>query len=88
MKNNQPKYSKTEFDGFTHRFIVRFSVDEDWRSDMNLDVYSNSGSYEDIGWFIDKNNSSKVKSYEIVHRATKEQDELCSKLIEESLLNL
>ena len=86
--NIHPEYSKKEFEGFTHRFIIRIRVDEDWRNDTNLTIYSNSGSRLSLACFLDKNKTSRVRSFEIVHCATKEQDELCSKFIEESLLNL
>ena len=29
MKNTEIKYSKQEFEGYTHRFIVKFKVDKD-----------------------------------------------------------
>lgn len=79
------KYSRKEFEGFTHRFIVKFKVDNDWRHDSNINIYSNSGSYEKLGDFIDSKKSPKVLSFTIEHRATKEQDELASKFIDEIL---
>ena len=86
--SQQPKYSRKEFDGFTHRFIVRVSVDEDWRNDSSLTIYSNSESKFELGIFLCKNKSAKVKSFEIVHSTTKEQDEAAAIFIEESLKEL
>jgi hypothetical protein len=44
----ETKYSKEQFDGFTHRFIVKFKVDGDWRNDTNITLYSNSDSYQKL----------------------------------------
>lgn len=79
------KYSKTEFEGYTHRFIVKFKVDDDWRNDTNITLYSNSDSYLKLEEFIKLKKSDKVISFTIEHRASKEQDEIASKFIEEIL---
>jgi hypothetical protein len=77
------KYAKEKFDGFTHRFIVKFKVDDDWRNDRNITIYSNSDSYQKLLDFIEVKKSEKVLGYEVVHRASKEQDEASSKFIDE-----
>lgn len=78
------KYSRTPFDGFTHRFIVEFTLFNE--SDIiNYTIYSNSGSYQELDNFINEKKKDKVKSFKIVHRASKEQDELTSKFIDEML---
>ena len=77
------KYSKEKFEGYTHRFIVKISVDEDWRNDISLTLYSNSGSYKDILNFLEKNKTAKVKDYKVEHKASKEQDEHSAKFIDE-----
>jgi len=82
----ETKYSRIEFDGYTHRFIVQFETGENYTS--NLTLYSNSGKYTELEEFVNKNKSEKVLSFKIVHRATKEQDELTGKLIEETLKNI
>lgn len=74
-------YSKEEFEGFTHRFIVRLRVDEDWRNNISTNIYSNSGSYQKLSDFIEEKKSEKVVAFDIVHRATKEQDEASLKLL-------
>jgi hypothetical protein len=79
----ETKYSKTPFDDYTHRFIVRFSVDDDWRHDTSIDIYANDGSHDNLKLYIDEHKSQKVTHFEIIHRATKEQDECASKFIEE-----
>ena len=81
----ETKYSKEQFDGFTHRFIIRFSIDEDWRNDTNLHIYSNSDSEEELEKFIKERKSATVKEFKILHKASKEQDEMASKFIDEIL---
>ena len=81
----QLKYSKKEFEGYTHRFIVNFKVDNDWRNDTSIDIYSNSDSYSDLANFISEKKSDKVKLFEIRHRTTKEQDEMTFVFLENFL---
>lgn len=83
-----PKYSKNEFEGYAYRFIVKFSVDEDWRNDINITIYSNSSSYEKLEEYIEENKSDKVVSFVIEHRSTQEQDEHMSKFLDELLNDL
>lgn len=79
------KYSKEKFDGFTHRFIVKLKVDNDFKNDTNVHLYSNSGNYQELEDFINKKKSKKVTEFNIFHRATKEQDEMSYKFIDEWL---
>ena len=83
----ETKYSKEQFDGFTHRFIIRFSIDEDWRNDTNLHIYSNSDSEEELEKFIKERKSATVKEFKILHKASKEQDEMASKFIDDMLVD-
>lgn len=84
----ETKYSRTEFEGYTHRFIVRMCVDNDWRNDKNITLFSNSDSYQKLEDFINEKKSNKVISFTIEHRSSKEEDELNSKFIEDVLENL
>jgi uncharacterized protein YjgD (DUF1641 family) len=79
------KYSKEQFNGYTHRFIVKMKVDNDWRNDTNTTIYSNSDSYQKLEDFINKKKSTKVIDFKIEHRASKEQDEMSSKFLDEFL---
>ncbi len=79
------KYSKEQFEGYTHRFIVKIKVDEDWRNDTNVTIYSNSDSYQKLEDFINKKKSDKVIDVKIEHRASKEQDEMSSKFLDKFL---
>jgi hypothetical protein len=82
------KYSKEKFEGYTYRFIVKFCVDDDWRNDANITIYSNSGSLHELENFINEKKSSKVIQFLIEHRATKEQDERVIKFIDEMMPSL
>lgn len=82
--NEQPKYSRTEFEGYTHRFVVEFEIVESSHT-YRLDIYSDSGDYGHMEDFINTHKKPNVLSSVIVHRASKEQDELASEMIEESL---
>ncbi len=84
----ETKYSKEQFEGYTHRFIVRLKVDNDCRNDISIHIYSNSDSYQKLDNFINEKKSEKVIAFDIIHRATKEQDEMASKLIDETLSGL
>jgi len=79
------KYSRKQFDGYTHRFIVKMKVDNDWRNDTNVTIYSNSDSYQKLEEFINEKKDKKVLSFKIVHRCSKEQDEMADKFIDETL---
>lgn len=79
------KYSKEQFEGYTHRFIVKMKVDEDWRNDTNVTIYSNSDSYQKLEDFVNEKQSDKVIDFIIEHRASKEQDEMSSKFLDEFL---
>lgn len=83
----ETKYSKEKFDGFTHRFIVKIKIDNDWRNDTNITLYSNSDSYQKLEDFLNDKKSDKVVSFKIEHRASKEEDEMSSKFIDEILTN-
>lgn len=76
----KPKYSRTEFKGHTHRFIVQFETSDP--EPTNLHIYSDSGEHKLLEEFINEHKSSKVTAFSIIHRATKEQDEAAAKFIE------
>jgi hypothetical protein len=82
------RYKLEEFEGYTHRFIVDFKFDGGWRDDKKIHIYSDSDSKEELGKFIAANKSDKTKSFEIVHRASKEEDNEISLFIEEFLRDL
>ncbi len=84
----ETKYSREQFDGFTHRFIVKLRLDDCYMNDTNLHLYSNSDSYQKLEDFINEKKSDKVVSFDIIHIATKEDDEMASKFVDEILGDL
>lgn len=84
----EPKYFKEQFEGYTHRFIVKLKIDNDWRNDKNIHIYSNSDSYQKLEDFVNAKKSDKVVGFEIVHKASKKQDEIDLKFIDEVLGSL
>jgi len=77
------KYSKDQFEGYTHRFMVQFTTTDP--DPVTITFYSNSGSRENLNEFIEKKKKEKVLSFKVVHSATKEQDEHQAKFFEEWL---
>jgi len=82
------KYSRESFDGYTHRFKVKFRIDEDWRHDSNIDVYSNSDDKEKLETFINENKKGIFESFEIMSVTSKESDDLMSEFLEEFLKDI
>ena len=85
---NGYKYSKKEFDGYKFRSIFRLSVDEDWRNDTNIDVYTDNPDREEVKKVINSLTTDKVKNCFMEHWTTKEQDDRNSELIEETLKDI
>jgi len=84
--NKMTKYSKQPFDGYTHRFQIRFEIGEPYTNTLTL--YSNDGSYESLEKFIEENKKEKVISYKIEYRSSKEQDDHQSKFLEDFLKDI
>lgn len=82
----ETKYSKKEFAGYTHRFIVQFEIGEPYSH--SITIYSNNGDEDDLIEFIENNATKKVKSFKVAHRATKEHDDLSNQLINEVLAGI
>lgn len=75
------KYSRKEFEGYTHRFIVQFDTGGPHYN--NLNIYSNSDDIRCLEAFIKEHKSERVKSFEIIHCASIQQDEASARLIDE-----
>ena len=80
----EAKYSRNPFDGYTHRFQVRFVVKDQYNY-TELDIYSNDDDYDKVKNMIEEKKSEKVLSYKISYRATKEQDDANTAFINEVL---
>lgn len=82
------KYSREMFEGFTHRFNVGFRVDNDYRNNVYINIYSNSDSFYKISDFIYEKKTAKVVGFYIEHRASKEDDEMATEFINEVLAGI
>ena len=84
MKNiNGFDYSRESFDNYKLRLIVEL-IDTD-KKEHRLDIYTTQTSVDAAWDDLLEMVTDKVESFTIVHNATKEQDDLASKFIEEWL---
>lgn len=91
-KGKEIVYSKQNFKDYTYRFIIKFKIytddeeseiENDTYDTVSINIYSTSGSYQDLENFIRLKKSKKVISFDIVHRATKQEDDLIGELLNE-----
>jgi hypothetical protein len=86
------KYKKEPFEDYSHRFVIQFELKENYKMNEShfstLSLYSDSESEEELNNFIQEKKSDKVISWEVVHRASKEQDKLTSEFIDETLKDI
>ena len=80
---NGQNYSKTEFDNYKVR--VKLEIYDTENEQYNFDVYTTDTDIDIIRQNLQDMATKKVKELTIVHYATKEQDDLSSKFIEEWL---
>lgn len=85
LELNGHKYSQKQFDEYKFRTMFRLKQSNDWREDNVVTVYTDNPNKEEVSKVIASRLSEKVISYEMEHWATKEQDELASKFIDETL---
>jgi len=83
-----PTYSRKPFEGYTHRFQVDFITGCTVSDYTKLDIYSDCDSFEALDNFITANKKERVRSFEILYRSSKAQDEANRKFIDEVLANL
>lgn len=88
LAQNGYKYSRAEFEGYKFRAKFRFTVSGDWREDTSIDIYTDNPDKIAVKEIINIIKKEKVKSFEMEHWATKEQDDLISQFIEETLKNI
>lgn len=79
----ETKYSRSEFEGYTHRFKLEFNTNEPFTH--NMDIYSNSGSGSELYKYIKNNMSASVIDFCIVCKSTKEQDDKTSEFLNDFL---
>ena len=88
LERNGYKYSRGEFEGYKFRTIFRMGIDTDWRKDRNITVYTDNPNKEEIDKVVLSLTTNKVISCTMEHFTTKEQDELTSQFLEETLKDL
>jgi hypothetical protein len=79
------KYSREQFEGYKFRSIFRLSIDEDWRNDTMVHIYTDNPNKEEVKTVINSRKKETVTSCAMEHWTTKEQDDLSSELIDEVL---
>lgn len=88
LELNGFKYSREKFEDYKFRTMFRVGVDEDWRNDSLLTFYTDNPNREEVNNILLSKTTDKVKSFVMEHWTTKEQDELTSQFIEETLKDL
>lgn len=81
---NGHTYSRGSFDEYKMRTIVEVVTKEG--EEHRLDIYTTCTDKEEIKTTVDSMKKEMVHSMNFVHFATKEQDDLSSKFIQEWLL--
>ena len=84
LEENGFKYSRKPFPGHTHRAIAQFEVEGDEHF-TNIDIYTTNDKREKILDALLNHVTKQVKSVTIIHLATKEQDDNCSRMLDEWL---
>jgi hypothetical protein len=79
---NGKKYSRGSFEDYKLRAKVEFKATTGIH---NIDIYTTETDKEKVWDDILETTTDKVQSFSIVHWATKEQDDLSSKFIDEWL---
>lgn len=74
-----PIYKSRPFDGYTHRFTVNL-YNGSW---ISVDVYSDSGSIDDLTNHINSSESAKdIASFYAYRSSTKEQDDWLAEYVD------
>lgn len=77
------KYSQTSFDDYYYRVKLTVVTVDDKES--NIDIYTTETNRGVVERVLDESFNDKVRSFNCVHWATKEQDDIASKFIDETL---
>ena len=80
LEVNGHKYSREAFDGFVMRVKVELCTD---LLDHLVDIYTTDTNINSVKSVLLNKVSDKVTKVNIIHKATKEQDEATAKLIDE-----
>lgn len=88
LEQNGFKYSREPFEGHKFRTIFKFRVNNDWRDDSKLHIYTDNPNREEVIRVINSKVKDNVIEVLLEHWTTKEQDDLASKWFEETLKDL
>jgi len=88
LELNGYKYSKEKFNDYKFRSIFKLRVDNDWRNDVNINIYTDNPNRADVLNVVNLKASKKVIEVILEHWTTKEQDELTLQFLEETLKDL
>lgn len=77
----QTTYAKQPFDGYKYRFRLVFETTGKFF--RNIDIYSDSDSYQELEDFIEDRKSDKVIAFKIESRSSKNDDKITSELLDE-----
>ena len=77
---NGHKYSRKQFEGYKFRAKVELKTKDD---EYNLDIYTTDEYSPRVKMVVENLKKDYVESVKVIHWATKEQDELISKFLEE-----
>ena len=83
LKANRMKLTtkREPFEGWTHRFIVKFDIGEKhW---VTFALYCNYQSYTRLDHFITSRNAEKIKTFLLANRASKDEVDLEAKFGDE-----
>ncbi len=81
LELNGFKYSREELENYTYRFIVLAKTIDN--SEHNITIYTTNPDIESAYYAILSRKAEKVVSLEIIHHATKQDDDIASKFIDE-----
>ena len=83
------EYSREQFDGYRYRAIVFIQfIENGAKGDIRFDVYTTETDREKAEYESQSRRKDHVTSLQIIHWASKEQDDAAAELIEETLKDL
>lgn len=86
LELNGFKYSREELENYKFRFIVLAKTVDN--SEHKIDVYTTNPDIESAYYVLLSRKAEKVVSLEIIHHATKEQDDATAEFLDEVLKNI
>jgi hypothetical protein len=88
LEVNGFKYSREEFKGYKIRTIFNLRVNNDWRDDTKVHIYTDNTNREEVVRVVNSKTKDKVIEVILEHWTTKEQDEATSLFLDEFLKDI